>query len=607
MNAPTTMVCTPVDPSGSSAIAHRLYHWDLQSFVEVVQFAFQPIVNIYNGVAMGFEALLRGHQAAGFHSIQEVFDTAYTEGSLFALDLLLLEKALRTFKTLAFHGNCKLFYNIDNRVLSMPDCSSAETLRIIKRCGVHPSMVVFEISERHQFPCSTQTKAVLTHYRNQHFKIAVDDFGSGFSGLQLLYHSEPDYIKIDRFFIEGIQHDPRKKLFVSKVINLAHILGITIIAEGIETAGEYFVCKEMGCDFAQGYVIQVPTTTVSDLSNKYQHIADFHESDRRESRIDDHLIGELLDPIPPVNIYASTMEMVFDMFRAHKNRTFFPVVNGNDEPLGIIRENDLKEFTYSKFGRDLLLNRSIGKSLLDFLTKCPVAEIYKSIEQILEIFSLDEHSESLIITRNGKYAGFLGTRALLRAVNEKNLAVARDQNPLTKLPGNNLINEFISRTLPDTTLGYVYVYFDFNNFKPFNDVYGFRQGDRAILLFADILRSHFIGSEAFIGHIGGDDFFVGKAKTTHDLAEVGEMRSLTEKFSSDVQSLYAEEDRTRGYLEAHDREGAKARFPLLSVSAAILHLPPARKVCSPEQLSILIAELKHRAKRSTCRLATATL
>ena len=67
-------------------------------------------------------------------------------------------------------------------------------------------------------------------------------------------------------------------------------------------------------------------------------------------------------------------------------------------------------------------------------------------------------------------------------LSEKNIAIARDQNPLTKLPGNTLITAYISETLNDLENTYVYVYFDFDNFKPFNDSYGFRIGDRAILL-----------------------------------------------------------------------------------------------------------------------------
>ena len=99
--------------------------------------------------------------------------------------------------------------------------------------GLPPSTVCFELSERHQFECFSSIKTTLTTYKQQGYRIAVDDFGTGFSGLQLLYHAEPDFIKIDRFFIAGIAADPKKRLFVFKVLSLAHTLGIAVIAEGV--------------------------------------------------------------------------------------------------------------------------------------------------------------------------------------------------------------------------------------------------------------------------------------------------------------------------------------------------------------------------------------
>lgn len=87
-----------------------------------------------------------------------------------------------------------------------------------------------------------------------------------------------------------------------------------------------------------------------------------------------------------------------------------------------------------------------------------------------------------------------------------------NQNPLTKLPGNNSIYQYISGLLEETELGHYLVYFDMNNFKAFNDKYGFRQGDRALLKFSEIL-GRFSG-EFFIAHIGGDDFLRGSSRET---------------------------------------------------------------------------------------------
>ncbi|HVO37749.1 MAG TPA: EAL domain-containing protein [Spirochaetia bacterium] len=215
-----------------------------------LDYAFQPIVSIHSGVCLGYEALLRDWDAAGFSSIHAVFDAAHADNALFSVELALREKAVRKFQGIPFHRKTKLFFNIDNRVLSMPDYSTGATAQILRRHGLHPDTVVFELSEKHDLSAFTQAaQASLMSCKRQAYKIAIDDFGTGYSGLQLLYNSEPDFIKIDRFFIADMAAVSRKRLFAATVLNLAHTLGIMVIAEGVETASEYSCRKDIGCDF----------------------------------------------------------------------------------------------------------------------------------------------------------------------------------------------------------------------------------------------------------------------------------------------------------------------------------------------------------------------
>ena len=116
--------------------------------------------------------------------------------------------------------------------------------------------------------------------------------------------------------------------------------------------------------------------------------------------------------------------------------------------------------------------------------------------------------------------------------------------------------------------------FDFDNFKPFNDTYGFRQGDRAILLFAELCRKAARPETWFLGHIGGDDFFIGiRGASVED--GVAEVSALIRQFASDIESFYDPEARARGFITAEDREGKTRTFPLLSASAVLCPLPPA--------------------------------
>ncbi len=578
---------------------------------ENINFAFQPIVSIHNGLCTGYEALLRNVGDCGFLTIQDLFDGAFKDELLFRFDIWLREKAIRKFTTIEGYEKTKLFFNLDNRVLLMPDYLPGQTSAILKMFGLTPDLVCFEISERHELDSTPDSRAILSRYKRQAYRIAIDDFGTGYSGLQLLYHSEPDYIKIDRFYISGIEADSKKKLFVAKVLNLAHILGIIVIAEGVETEREFYFCKEIGCDYVQGYFIQKPTVDVSELEVRYDRIVRLNAQDRRDKTTDHVLLHEKMEHLDPICLYNreaghfTDMSTVFETFRKYKNNTFFPVVNEHREPVGLIRERELKEFVYSKYGKDLLLNKASGKTLMDFVVKCPVSEITTKIEDILQNFALDEDSDGILLTENLKYVGFLSARALLKVLNEKNIIIARDQNPLTKLPGNTMIHRYIEKVLEDRALGYTIVYFDFDHFKPFNDRYGFRQGDRAILLFADILKKISNRNRFFIGHVGGDDFFAGFRATGKDpFSVLHTVRQIVQKFREDAVSLYDMRDRTRGHILAHDREGIERRYPLLSVSAAVLHVPADSGPIDLEEVGVLFAGLKISAKRAPSGIAS---
>jgi len=245
---------------------------------------------------------------------------------------------------------------------------------------------------------------------------------------------------------------------------------------------------------------------------------------------------------------------------------------------------------------------------MDFVVKCPVSEIHTRIEKILEYFAMDENSEGILLTENGKYLGFLSARSLLNVINEKNITMARDQNPLTKLPGNTMVHEYIEQMLADSSSAHTIAYFDFDNFKPFNDRYGFRQGDRAILLFADILKKASGTGKFFTGHIGGDDFFAGFKVTDANKSSVNNrLKQIIYKFRDDALSLNDANDREKGYIVSIDREGFERKFPLLSVSAAVIHVPEKHERMTLEEVGFIIADLKKKAKHSPEKIAFLSL
>ncbi|MCW9032856.1 MAG: GGDEF domain-containing protein [Rhodospirillales bacterium] len=575
-----------------------------------IDFAFQPIVNIHSGASYGFEALLRGHVEVGLPSIQAMFDFAYQRNILHRVDLELKEKAISKFveatKALGKKpGELKLFFNLDNRILDSADYQPGATPGILQRHGLPTSALCLEISERHENAMAQEASNLLAAYQREAYKLAIDDFGAGYSGLQLLYQYKPEFLKIDRFFISGIDADPKKKLMVATTTEMAHILGIQVVAEGIETEKELLACREAGCDYLQGYFIAKPSQEISKLKALYKHALKSNLKERRRKDPDKRLICERLGPIPTLPI-STNMHDVFEAFRQHNAQSYFPVVDEENEPLGIVREKDLKEFIYSPFGRDLMSNRGYSKELRDFISACPIAEETADLNSLLTTFSMENAPEGIVIVKNRQYQGMLSAASLLEALNEKNLATARDQNPLTKLPGNTCINDFLLETLSNREKAVDLIYLDFDNFKPFNDRYGFRQGDRAILLFSQLMNKQFADEKAFLGHVGGDDFFIGLQDGTSALCEERVLK-LIEAFRHDVESLYDTDDRMNGYVTSKDRDGIEKQFPLLSISAAIIHLPSGRPRLKGDlgSLAKLIAQTKSCSKKSPTKTCSA--
>ncbi len=572
-----------------------------------IDYAFQPIVNIHTGNTFGFEALLRHHEKAGFKSIDEIFDQAYEEDVLHQVDLYLRRKALAKFAGFKSSRHLKLFFNLDNRLFNSRDFSSGDTLDILETYGYSIDDICFEISEKHRFHDNSDVSKILGLYRDQGYKIAVDDCGTGFSGLQMLYYAEPDYIKIDRFFIQNLENDPKKRLVVSTIVNFAHFMGALVLAEGVETRNEHYLCREIGCDMLQGFLVQRPQLELRKLRTRYEKIGEISQSEKRHGVFKDQsLISGEIKYIEPVFSDCDIIAII-DKFRNETSQPFFPVINQYEEPLGIVRETAFKEYIFSKFGRNLLENPSFGKDLSRFISRIPVADIHSSVEKLIETYTHYNSSEGLLMVDDTKYVGVLSTKALLKLINEKNLTLARNQNPLTRLPGNTMIHEYFSTCLSDFKTPYMLLYFDFDNFKPYNDKYGFRNGDRLILMFAELLKTAGFSENRFVGHVGGDDFFMG-IKNPVCIQVENEMRQLALRFKKNAESFYDTTTVQKGYMTVEDRQGNITRAPLMTVSIAALTLPcgPDRS-CSIEKAGNIIAILKKKAKQSSTGFCAACI
>ncbi|MDO9207178.1 MAG: GGDEF domain-containing protein [Sulfuricurvum sp.] len=577
---------------------HALY----THYLNVLDIAFQPIVDIHSGTIFGVEALLRETDTLGFETIHSFFDRLYEDNVLYTFDLRLREKVVAKFCTIPEYQNLKLFYNLDNRLLEMADFSKGNTSRILGRYGLDHKIMVFELSERNEIVNIDNFTQLMRHYEHEGFCVAIDDFGVGQSGYKLLYHCTPNIIKIDRFFLSSIDKDAKKKLLVRHIVQLATLMGSRVIAEGVETGEELRVCKEVGCHLVQGYFVQRPTLISSEILQKYVHISGDFLIDKR-SKSDQNIILKRIEPLKPI-VIGESMESLLDLLKQDEKQFFVPVVDTQHHPMGIIHEHRLKSLIYSPYGQSLIQNRSSNFSTLEtYIEHIPIVDLTLPLETIVELFSLSQNAPGVLVIESSKYIGYLSAREMIEVIHERNLIRARDENPLTRLPGNFMINEYIAHTF-EMKYDAVLCYFDFDHFKPYNDYYGFRNGDRVILLFADLMRK-VISQEYFKGHIGGDDFFGGIVlNETNTFEKVcGEIETLVRKFGDDVREFYDAKDRERECIVTEDRFGEKREFKLLSVSAVVAHVGTSTTIRSAEQLNQLFALEKKHAKKAFNHIA----
>ncbi|MCT7614327.1 GGDEF domain-containing protein [Aliarcobacter butzleri] len=538
--------------------------------IEKLDYAFQPIIYSHSGKIYAVEALLRNvNEIPGLMSIDDLFDLAFNDDYLYELDLQLREKAISKFAKIK-QSNLKLFYNLDNRIIYNKNYSQGNTAKILKKYNLNKDSICFELSEKGTAIEQNALSTMLQRYKESGYKIAIDDFGIGVSGLKLLYFSEAHIIKLDRFFITNIDQDSKKKLFCSSIIEMAHIMGMQVIAEGIETAKEFYTCKDIGADFIQGYLVQKPTTNIDKIEKIYKNICSLISEDKRASQknfIDEKFIENIL----PLNVNTS----LYDLFLHFKENTkshFVPITDEFGNFLGIIYESDIKKISYSQYGLSLAQNRTFSSTLLKYIKPALSVEISWGIDKILEIYNLNSNNSlGIFITSSDKYIGFINLNSLLTLSYKRNIEIATNQNPLTKLPGNNQIEKFIDKSFKKNQKDITHIiYFDFNDFKPFNDIYGFRQGDRAILIFSELLQKRY-PKDSFIAHIGGDDFFVGlKNKDKEDVFEL--TSNVQDEFRNSAKNIYSKEDKKNGFIISKDRFNEKRRFELLSVSAAIIEI-----------------------------------
>ncbi|MBC7786752.1 MAG: GGDEF domain-containing protein [Methylophilaceae bacterium] len=522
---------------------------------------FQPIVNMTDATILGHEGLIRGPKDK-LHRPLDLFSAAREHSLINEVECLSRKIVLEQFaqaKTVT-----KLFVNISPECLTNASCSEGLTALHIYDLGLDPHNIIIELTESSPTFDYDLLRKATDYYRNMGFEIAMDDLGEGFSSLRLWSELQPDYVKIDKHFIKDINKDAIKLEFVKSIQQIAENSGAQIIAEGIETKAELNIVKELGLAYGQGYLLGMP-------ADKILH--EINESVRLEViknkvtifppalsnlRNKDNLT-KLIRYSPAVQA-STTNDEVYRLFE-NNARLYSIAVVEHAKPVGLISRYAMIDRFARPYQRELYGKKSCAV----FMDAAPlIVEKNMGVHELSDLITnMEPHhlSNGFIITEAGKYLGLGSGHDLLREITQMQIKAARYANPLTLLPGNVPINEHVDKLL-DQKLKFLACYCDLDNFKPFNDAYGFGRGDDLIKFTGKLLTSMIAADVDFVGHVGGDDFILILQ------SEDWEARCLKilSELAHAMPDFYDADDRTRGGVEAIDRLGNKTFYPLGSMS-----------------------------------------
>lgn len=159
----------------------------------------------------------------------------------------------------------KLFINVDANILLDQDFVQGFTKEYLKKYHLNSNNVVFELSEQTSIEDKHLFKQAVRHYRSQGFEIAIDDVGSGYSNLNRINHTQPEYIKLDRELIQDIHLNKDKRTMVEVMVNYCKAMHYKLIVEGIETKEELECLIQLGVEYGQGYYLKKPVDNFDDL------------------------------------------------------------------------------------------------------------------------------------------------------------------------------------------------------------------------------------------------------------------------------------------------------------------------------------------------------
>ncbi|KVD63611.1 diguanylate cyclase [Burkholderia ubonensis] len=568
---------------------------------------FQPIVDLGSGTVIAYEGLIRGPRGTDLETPAALFAQAAREGATIALEHAAAITCLDAFAALGCDG--KLFLNFSAGAILALAREREHARMLLERAQIAAERIVIELTEQNASTDLAQVAPAVASLRDAGIQFALDDYGTANASMNLWLRLHPDVVKIDRFFIHDIALDPLKFEAVRAMQHFAHASGAKLIAEGIEHERDLIVVRDMGICCVQGFLLgrphAQPERVVAPAARdaiRAPHIAVFPDASRA-ARPSGTVAAKMLVAAPALPRDVTSND-VLALFNRMPELHAVALVE-HERPVALVNRRSFMDRFALPYHREVFGR----KPCLQFANDAPLMiENATTVEQLALLLANNDQrylADGFVITEHGRYVGLGTGENLVRAVTEMRIEAARYANPLTFLPGNIPISAHIDRLLARDA-GFHACYVDLNQFKPFNDQYGYWQGDEVLKYAATVLAGICDPQRDFLGHVGGDDFLVlFQSDDWHARAA-----AAIGRFNDGAQRFYTLVDQRAGGLHGEDRHGNPAFFGFVTMAIGAVGVPAGAHRAmryGSDEIASVAALAKRRAKQQPDGLAVVDL
>lgn len=467
----------------------------------------QPKYDLNNDTMAGAEALVRWiHPTWGFMSPAEFIPLFEKNGFITSLDLYVWERALQYLQEFKLKGYPMLPISVN---VSRADIYQTDIVKklldLTKKYDIEPKYLHLEITETAYAEDPGKIIETVEILKAHGFILEMDDFGSGYSSLNMLNDMKLDILKLDTKFIQSEMSKPISRSILRFIINLAHWMGLTVVAEGVETADQVQRLRNISCDYVQGYFFSRPIPKAD-----FEELLKAHKCHKPTKLSIIRNEGEKCETKAIVIIdddkeYSASVAKVFEkdyevfIFESPDKALSFIKASENISAiiLSMTLKNNQAKHTLDKLHQDpdfwkipiLSIIQTPGAAsdinqvleTDDFLCKChPLSDLRRRVEHIINIASIQEREAILQEEASHDYlSGLLNRRGFQVAINH----IRREELPVTMC------------------------IFDMDDLKKLNDTFGHEKGDLMIKTFAEHIKKN-TRSNDILCRYGGDEFIV---------------------------------------------------------------------------------------------------